>query len=525
MTAVIGSEIKNLARSGGVIPIDVGQAKLEETEYVLTHYYELTTIYAEVDNLNSNYSSVLNYSSRFQKVRDKLKVFCSFYNHTRSLVQQKIANIRFHGTNRVRRGLINGLGTVIKAITGNLDNDDKERFEKIINELDKKDQNSQSKINQQYSVVNQLIANYNRTLHAIQFNNDQIKLKISEINAVVNSYDGQLIIFKDLLHHLQTSMNLILNVLSDIETSITFCKQGILHPSIVSTHVLQSELYKLSLNLTDVLTYESLIKVRCNVRSERIVYFLTLPIYKTTDYHLYYLYPVPWLINNSYTTIIPKHKYLLKQTNSNEVLPLIDRCAFNEMFYCNAALLSYATSGCESNILSNGSTFGCKFTKLHITDNYLSIVPETNQLIAVFPQEDRIIIKSTNQAETMSLQGIHLINPKADSVYYHDKLMSAQLTSIGSPTFLSIPPLNLESLNLTRMSLHFDDINLKTLDNFHLNLNPVQLDEDNFDWQPLISPSIWTVMLYLLGFSILGYTIFNYRRRRSIINISHPSVS
>lgn len=345
-----------------------------------------------------------------------------------------------------------------------------------------------------------------------------IKAKFTEIDKIINHFDGQLVLYVEIIHYLQAAINLIYNLLSEIETSITFCKLGVLHPSIISTHVLESELSNIKMNLTNILTYEALIKVRCNIRPDKIIYFLKLPVYKVFSYHLYYLYSVPWIVNGSYATIVPRHKYLLKRDEHNEIIPMSSRCVYNEMFYCNLDLLSYANANCERNILTNDSTNDCLFTKLHITNNYLSLIPDTNYLIAVFPTEDHILVTSKTHAETLPLKGVHLINPQSDDIYYRDNLMSTKTTSIGRPLLLSLPPPDFSSLNLTHMSLKSDDVNLQKLDTFHLNLNPVRFDPDEINWYPSLSPSIWTILLYISVVSLFGYALFNYYQRKPTPN-------
>ncbi|KAF6209806.1 hypothetical protein GE061_015557 [Apolygus lucorum] len=66
------AEIKNLDRSGGIVPINLGSAKLEATEHVLTYYYELTELFTEVNNLNSNYSVLTNKINSSRRLFDQL---------------------------------------------------------------------------------------------------------------------------------------------------------------------------------------------------------------------------------------------------------------------------------------------------------------------------------------------------------------------------------------------------------------------------------------------------------------------
>lgn len=71
-----------------------------------------------------------------------------------NLIGKKIVFIAPH--HRFRRGFINGLGSIVKTITGNLDYEDAIKFENEISEL----RNSVNKINvsqkQSKSIVNRL---------------------------------------------------------------------------------------------------------------------------------------------------------------------------------------------------------------------------------------------------------------------------------------------------------------------------------------------------------------------------------
>uniref|UniRef100_A0A0A9X0Q2 tRNA(Ile)-lysidine synthase n=1 Tax=Lygus hesperus TaxID=30085 RepID=A0A0A9X0Q2_LYGHE len=332
-----------------------------------------------------------------------------------------------------------------------------------------------------------------------------------QIDAALKSIDAQIFVYKDILNHLYLAMNLILNLLSEIETSITFCKLGVLHHSIINSEILEFEMSSLSINVSDVLTYESLINVKCTIRRDRIVYFLTLPVYEDNNYHLFYLHSVPWWTNTSFSTIIPTHKHLLMNINNGIIKPLSDRCVWNDHYYCNIELLSQSTIDCERSILFDKSLETCKFTKIQINNNQLLPIPDTNQLLVIFPTEDQVEIKGSSGVETRTLQGIYLVDPGADSIYYHKSLMKGRGSSIGRPHLLSFNPINLNRLNYTPMSI--DEITLKNIDNFHLNLNPVLNPDENEDyWYPSLTPSCWTIVLYLSFGALILYTCINYRK-------------
>ena len=67
-------------------------------------------------------------------------------NHYKNEVKSKFQNLNINENLRKKRGLINGLGSVIKSITGNLDAQDAEYYDKLIDELKNNQQNIQKNL-------------------------------------------------------------------------------------------------------------------------------------------------------------------------------------------------------------------------------------------------------------------------------------------------------------------------------------------------------------------------------------------
>ncbi|CAH1998042.1 unnamed protein product [Acanthoscelides obtectus] len=82
----------------------------------------------------------------------------------------------------IKRGLINGLGSIFKAITGNLDASDGEKFESLISDL----QNNQNKlseaINSQNTLSVELIDNFNKAINQITHNQKLLEAKINQLS-------------------------------------------------------------------------------------------------------------------------------------------------------------------------------------------------------------------------------------------------------------------------------------------------------------------------------------------------------
>ncbi|CAH1985755.1 unnamed protein product [Acanthoscelides obtectus] len=164
--------LKNLENNLGLIPMKLGTAKITKNCHSILYFYDVNLIITEVNDLkkktenvatlsrkyiehykhSANYLNVLYFLER--KVDGKLNdIFPSSYETVPSF------------SVRIKRGLINGLGSIFKAITGNLDASDGEKFESLISDL-QNDQNKLSEaINSQNTLSVELIDNFNKTMH------------------------------------------------------------------------------------------------------------------------------------------------------------------------------------------------------------------------------------------------------------------------------------------------------------------------------------------------------------------------
>lgn len=160
---------------------------------------------------NLNFSSINN---SFH-VRD-LENYDKIVLYTQSLISDKINNIKLHSiNNRKKRGLINGLGTLIKTITGNLDATDGEKISKILRHIQGNEHNLANQLKVQYSINSKLVENFNKTVQDIQHNEIVLKSRILQLNTILKAeFNQQDILFaKDLYNQLFILYNAILNIL------------------------------------------------------------------------------------------------------------------------------------------------------------------------------------------------------------------------------------------------------------------------------------------------------------------------
>ena len=83
---------------------------------------------------------------------------------------------------REKRGLINGLGSIIKSITGNLDETDKERYDQIIENINVNENKLTDKINTMVKINNNITAQFNNNIKIIKENNILLNKKLDNEN-------------------------------------------------------------------------------------------------------------------------------------------------------------------------------------------------------------------------------------------------------------------------------------------------------------------------------------------------------
>ena len=128
-----------------------------------------------------------------------------------------------------------------------MDASDATRINKIMKHLENNQQDLEKQLLNQYSINKQVLQHFNYSVSNIQYNEQLLRNKIIKINTNINNNTGEieLLKIKDLFNQLSMMFNTVLDLLTEIENSITFCAIGAMHPSIIKTADLLLELNRL----------------------------------------------------------------------------------------------------------------------------------------------------------------------------------------------------------------------------------------------------------------------------------------
>lgn len=416
--------------------------------------------------------------------------------------------------NRHKRGLINGLGNIIKAISGNLDADDAMKYDQAISELTNNQKSIVSKLNEEISLTNKIIDDYNQTLSLIKMNQDTISYKLNEINSNLNRLIfnfTEYLKIKDVLDQIQFMLGMIEQILTDLENSVTFSHLNTLNFKIINNDDMKSiiqtaeniygpEKLAFPLNLEYLINFYEITETASYFSNNKITFVIKLPIVSPENFNYYHFYPVP-NINN--TIIIPPYPYVL--TDGKEYLGMTTPCRnYNNWFYCNSEE-HIIKDNCFKDLLELKSSANCDSQQVTLQKEKLEIINNQNYIF-IFPIESKIT-EICETTQTINLQGSYLITLQPGcSVTTQENMVNAEFEEIGNPIILpAISVYQNKTSTLVDNPIELDDIQLDRLKE----LRPIQqLQLHNSSWIPYTFPIFSTILLVL----IIGTITWIYRK-------------
>lgn len=429
---------------------------------------------------------------------------------------------------RTRRGLINGLGSIFKAVSGNLDASDGERYDNLITQLQKNQDKLSTSIVTQNSICFDIINKFNKTIMEINHNEKVLDSKIDQLSLIINhsEYDRNITFIKDTLIQMINLYEVIQSVLQDVENAITFAKLKVMHPSIITVIDLFRSLKQLTkqvnvnqlpmeLTLENTLFFEKLIEVECYISNNRVTYLIHIPITYPYQFEYFHLYSIPILSKNRLKTVISKDKYLIKNEMYFGFKNQPCKRMFPQLYICKKLNLEQFTeeSPCELQLLNGKRANNCRETEIKIAELIVKQLDNTNQWIWVIPIPQFLKLECNYQDETIRMHGTYLSEiPMGCKISFNNRTIINNVQTTNGTKSILFPELE-ETLDPTlpylNLTLHIKDIGL---DELH------ELKSRIIANNPLIEhgitrlPNAWTIIIYVIV--ILFIVCLIYRKIR-----------
>ena len=120
--------MKKLTQNPGINVLELSKSYLYSNSYFNFYQYNLSTIKQEYNKIIIHKNEILNHVNKYDYFANELKTYENILKFNCEQLSNKIKIITSH---RNKRGIINGLGTIVKAITGNLDATEGSRYDEL----------------------------------------------------------------------------------------------------------------------------------------------------------------------------------------------------------------------------------------------------------------------------------------------------------------------------------------------------------------------------------------------------------
>lgn len=403
--------------TNGVLLLREGRVLKQIDSFSIACVYNITDLHITTIKLMALFTNIKLAELKLP-TNELHKTYQDQIYQTLSLIDKKIAFIT--PKVRVKRGLINGLGSIVKAITGNLDNDDALKYENEINNL--KNQMLKTKNLQKKSLIlaESMVNEFNNQIKKINDNQNNLVKIFQNTNNITNIILSH-INFLDMYVQIDFSLQLILDKLMVLEDAMSFSQLGIVHPSIISPHNLIVEISKLQklftftpvteISVNNIHIIERAINVKAYSTQHSLTFILEIPSISNNVYDFIHLFSIP---NKNNLAIIPESKYLI--LGSEEYTYLREECRLlNEDMHLCKSLDMKSTMSTEDCILSliQHKEANCTYAKVSLKSAKIQKIKENSWIVV---NNEELVMRSQcgSRTEYRKILGVNIIKITED---------------------------------------------------------------------------------------------------------------
>lgn len=518
----------------GILPHKLGLAKVKSKTHSFIHYIDLGPIKEEIQSLheiNKTLSSAISIGLSHP-------YHVELENFIKALSFQLIAADRkfnsLFPSQRIRRGLINGLGSIVKSISGNLDAEDAAHYDMAISQLENDQKEVAETLNRQVSLTSEIIKTFENTIKLVKTNQEVIKSGLNKIRSDLNKFIFEFNDYletRNVLDQLNLSLNVILQLLTDIENAVTFARIGTFHSSILKNDEIKSiiqliiKYYSINnlifSNLEEsVQKYYDLLEIEAYYSGSKIVFVIHFPIVYPETFAYYHLYSIP--TRNS-MTIVPKDSYLIMNENYYQYtsLPCIN---VHPDFYCQNDNIvdGLQEQDCIFQLLRlQGTPKSCHPVPILVKQDIIQQIDESHY-IAIFPNQTKVQLKCGHTDFTL-LHGNYLINLPYQCSFEtkNQYFINERPTTNGQPMLLpeiripnsnlsnDIPEITIQDVPLDK--IHEIQRSQKTIQQVHL--RPINQFTFNY----------WLIPIWLIISSVCLWKVYKSFQKRCSRQATAPT--
>ena len=533
----------DLNKNPGLLPLRLGNAQVKTNSWTFVQIYDLSEIIAKFGEINNSFDQLKNLIlSTFKNNQTNKEFFntINIVNLLRNKVKIQFDQLNPILTTRSKRGLINGLGEIIKSITGNLDNSDAEKFENAIHQVSETQNKMKNILNSQITILDSTVQTFKKNTDILSKDQLVLESKVKQIEIILKRRNE---LNRENDHYLQTqnalaqfilSFQLIYDLLEKIEVAISFSKTNTFHNSIIEPKELFIEIqnvntllsndnkFPFEANIENLLLFERILTIKSFCKDNKIIFAIEIPIVKLTPYEYYHLYSIPTRTQNTFKTIIPSFEYLLLNDISHMLTNQRCQEIISNQYLCEEEVIfeDQQNIPCEVQLLKfSPSSSNCEPNTVKISKTKIKKV-ERSQWIVVTPSPTVATQQCQGTISRVPLNGTYLLEVNnqcevkiKNFVLKTFKNFKDNFEPIVLPNIQFLPSSKIER-EFEFKDFKLNPIKVKEIDQLHIKLEQQKESLEKLD-NPVYfkQTSVYTIFLYFIVITIIlcaGYQ--KYRR-------------
>lgn len=498
----------------GLLEDQIGEAKFIDHFHNFLFTISLRDLEKTYNNALNNSYLISNQRNHFDFDNFNFKLFNKLiFNLDR--IKETLGKISSDSKDNIKnyrnkRGLVNGLGTIVKFITGNLDDSDLQTITENIDNFRNIQHSQIEKINQLTSLANHITSRLDKQTQQI---NENLEITQNYIHKLQDNEKTRILI-QDSIYQTEE----ITHFLETLERTITLSLYELPNLEIITnTELLEMQNYLKKIyspeqlfhfdqnHLFKLLESSKLTIVGTN---NTINFLLKIPILKTLKANYSLVYPIP---NKDNLLIIPPRRYLVTINK-------------NQLWTDETCKTTDSLSICSTNPIQDSCTINSisECETLKASNNYLIVKALRNQQLLVVAKEKTKIVENCQEILTQYyIQGQNLLSTECKIIIQ------------GNTYSNTVPRFKIDLPNTTSIKLQDHnaeiDFKLKHLNSFEdLKKEASQIQPSrgiiikSVHYTSSITATIIIIILIILAISFKQRIkeLFCYPRR--IVNIQKP---
>lgn len=381
-TTVADINLEQIDNNIGYHLVKFQHVQLFKENHYIHYYYNLEKIFGKFQQVKLAYENLKRLAPESSKIYKEHRDHFDLLEYNYRILRAKVTNLINH--RRERRGIINGLGSIINLITGNMDNNDRQHYDSILDQLTKNQRTLQSQNNMILKTHTQLVDKINEQIKSIVSNEESLA------NMLRENSDQEIL---NMATHITLVASSLTSLYENIETSLTFCKSFTLHESLISFEDLLNvfKIYNINIHVYDFWEAVAFVKPFCKLHNNIIDIVLEIPNFENSTSSLIQLTPLPisrdgtqFILNETFQNILSSEPKLSHVSNCE---------TFHEVNYCKLSIRP--VNQCIKDLVLRRNHDNCEMYPLKFFPKVLSI-PNSDKVIVNVNSDEKVFLNCSN---------------------------------------------------------------------------------------------------------------------------------